>query len=67
MIAARGEAEAVRLGVTASWHGLVRTYLQKKDYTRAKKWIDRYLKHQPDGKMMLELREQLEKQTASSN
>lgn len=43
-----GEAGTVRQNLTASWYGLVRTYLRQKDFANAKKWAERYLKYKPD-------------------
>jgi tetratricopeptide (TPR) repeat protein len=55
-----GEAETVRRGVTASWFGLIRTYIKKEDFESAKKWAKRYLKHKPDDKMIKPMLQQIE-------
>ncbi len=47
-----GEASVVKRGITASWFGLVRVYLQKGDAKKAAQWANRYLKHKPDDQMM---------------
>lgn len=47
-----GEASVVKRGMTASWFGLVRVYLQKGEPEKAAQWADRYLKHKPDDQMM---------------
>ncbi|PAY20307.1 hypothetical protein CKO51_06575 [Rhodopirellula sp. SM50] len=58
-IAEVGEARAAKMGL-AAWYGLIRTYLDKKDYTQAKQWSQRYLKHKPDDKIMKDMLEQAE-------
>ncbi len=60
VIAEHGEEKAVRLGVTASWHGLVRTYMMKGDHERANRWIERYLKYDQNDQIMKELKAQLD-------
>ena len=52
VIETMGESRAVAQGATASWFGLVRTYLAKKKPDQAILWADRYLKHKPEDKMM---------------
>lgn len=46
-----GETKAASEGV-AAWYGLARTYMRKKDYSNARKWIERYLKHKPNDQIM---------------
>ncbi|MCD0458278.1 tetratricopeptide repeat protein [Roseiconus lacunae] len=53
-----GEPNAVRMGITAAWFGLVRTYLAQEDFKSAKEWADRYLKHKPSDETMRELLEE---------
>ncbi len=62
MIAKQGEAQAAKMGL-AAWYGLVRTYLQQKDYEQAEQWSRRYLKHNPDDKMMKDMLEQAESES----
>lgn len=59
-IDAHGEATVVRNGISASWFGLVRTYIAKKDRVRAEKWVKRYLEHKPDDQLMLGMLKELE-------
>lgn len=60
LISELGEAETVRRGATASWYGLIRTYIKKGDDAAAMKWAQRYLKHKPDDKMIKAMLEQAE-------
>ncbi|MCS7468467.1 tetratricopeptide repeat protein [Stieleria sp. ICT_E10.1] len=62
MIAKDGEAGAAKMGL-AAWYGLVRTYLQQKNYEQAKQWSRRYLKHKPDDKGMKDMLEQAESES----
>ncbi len=52
-----GDAKAIKLGVTASWFGLVEVYLAQNNIEQAKVWADRYLKYKPDESQMKLLRE----------
>ncbi|WP_372896977.1 tetratricopeptide repeat protein [Stieleria sp.] len=62
MITKAGEAQAAKMGL-AAWYGLVRTYLQQKNYEQAKQWSQRYLKHKPDDKLMKDMLEQAKSET----
>ena len=44
-IKSMGEKQAVS---AASWYGLIRTYMQQKDYESAHEWAERFLKHEPN-------------------
>ncbi|TWU08449.1 tetratricopeptide repeat protein [Stieleria varia] len=57
LIKRQGEAETAKRGV-ACWHGLVRTYLAKKNKQSAIDWAERSLKHKPDDPDMQSLLDQ---------
>ena len=67
VIDAFGEAEVVKKGATASWLGLVQTYLRSGDLDKADKWIERYLKYKPDDRMMLDLKSRAEQMRSEAD
>lgn len=40
-----GEEQTVAMGLTASWGGLIRTYLLQQQFADAKQWAERYLRY----------------------
>jgi Tfp pilus assembly protein PilF len=55
IIAVAGEANTVKSKMTASWFGLVEVNIKQNDMSTAIEWAERYLKHEPDDKMMQNL------------
>ncbi len=55
VIALAGELNAVKNKATASWFGLVEVNIKQNDMSMAIEWAERYLKHEPEDKMMQNL------------
>ena len=51
-----GEAQVVQRGMTASWVNLIQALRTAQRHDEADQWIDRYLQHKPDDKMVQSLR-----------
>lgn len=55
VIALAGEENTVKNKATASWFGLVEVNIKQNDMSTAIEWAERYLKHEPEDKMMQNL------------